>query len=112
MVLVGKLKIEVCISIKAFSILYCQPSKTKYNPKLLLRKLKEGGIIHLATDWENYSEHMLEVLSSFKMLRNLSQTDDFIQRPNDRPLTKFENRGIKLGHKVFDIKFQKSYKEL
>jgi len=109
-------------SIDKFQIFFPDPwHKAKHHKRriiqqafvqLLLRKLKEGGTIHLATDWENYSEHMLEVLSSFKILRNLSQTNDFIERPNERPLTKFENRGIKLGHKVFDIKFQKSYKEL
>lgn len=70
--------------------------------ELLTQKLKVGGILHLATDWQNYAEHMLEVLSQNPKLKNLSET--YSDR-NDRPLTKFEQRGINLGHSVFDLQF-------
>ena len=73
--------------------------------KLLASKIKPGGILHCATDWENYAEHILEVLNSEKSLRNLSLTDSYIDRPDSRPMTKFERRGVKLGHKVWDLQF-------
>lgn len=75
--------------------------------KLVITKLKIRGIIHMATDWEDYSEQMLQVLSTFKELKNLSK-DGFLEvRPQERPLTKFEARGLRLGHVIRDIKFQK-----
>jgi tRNA (guanine-N7-)-methyltransferase len=75
--------------------------------ELLRRKLAIGGIIHLATDWENYAEHMLEVMNSAKQWRNLSETNTYIPRPSERPLTKFEKRGERLGHGVWDLKFER-----
>lgn len=74
----------------------------------LLSKLAANGFIHMATDWENYAEHMLEVLRQFPQLQNQSQTNDFIPRPDFRPLTKFEERGQKLGHGVWDLYFVKT----
>ena len=75
--------------------------------KLVITKLKIRGVIHMATDWEDYSEQMLQVLSNFKELKNLSK-DGFLEvRPQERPLTKFEARGLRLGHVIRDIKFQK-----
>lgn len=75
--------------------------------KLVITKLKIRGIIHMVTDWEDYSEQMLQVLSNFKELKNLSK-DGFLEvRPQERPLTKFEARGLRLGHVIRDIKFQK-----
>ncbi|HDL3903743.1 TPA: tRNA (guanosine(46)-N7)-methyltransferase TrmB, partial [Mannheimia haemolytica] len=60
----------------------------------VIRKLSPNGFIHFATDWENYAEHMLEVLRQFESeLQNTSATNDFIPRPDFRPLTKFEERG-------------------
>lgn len=73
----------------------------------VLTKLAQGGFIHMATDWENYAEHMLEVLRQFPQLANQSPTNDFIPRPDFRPLTKFEARGHKLGHGVWDLYFLK-----
>ncbi len=74
----------------------------------VLTKLGDNGFIHFATDWENYAEHMLEVLRQFdKELRNTSETNDFIPRPDFRPLTKFEERGYRLGHGVWDLYFVK-----
>lgn len=74
----------------------------------VLRKLNPNGFIHFATDWENYAEHMLEVLRQFDgELQNTSITNDFIPRPDFRPLTKFEERGQRLGHGVWDLYFTK-----
>lgn len=75
--------------------------------KLVMQKLKSGGFIHMATDWENYAEQMLEVLRQEQGLTNTSATNDFIPRPDFRPLTKFEQRGHRLGHGVWDLYFVK-----
>lgn len=73
----------------------------------LHKKLKPGGILHLATDWENYAEHMLEVLSPMSEYQNIAEDGDFVPRPDSRPLTKFEARGHRLGHGVWDLMFKK-----
>ncbi|MFC0445327.1 tRNA (guanosine(46)-N7)-methyltransferase TrmB [Pseudidiomarina halophila] len=70
-------------------------------------KLRVGGVLHLATDWENYAEHMLAVMQSAAKWENLSATNDYIPRPEERPLTKFEKRGERLGHGVWDLKFRR-----
>ncbi|MFT4929614.1 MAG: tRNA (guanine-N7-)-methyltransferase [Phenylobacterium sp.] len=69
--------------------------------------LKIGGVFHMATDWENYAEHMLEVMTSMPGFRNLSTTADYVERPDSRPLTKFEQRGHRLGHGVWDLMFER-----
>ncbi|MCG6503467.1 tRNA (guanosine(46)-N7)-methyltransferase TrmB [Kingella sp. SNUBH-2017] len=71
----------------------------------LLPKLKSGGYIHLATDWQEYAEQMLEVLSSFAELQNTAA--DYAPTPSYRPETKFEARGKRLGHGVWDLVFEK-----
>ncbi|WDE13040.1 tRNA (guanosine(46)-N7)-methyltransferase TrmB [Thalassomonas haliotis] len=71
------------------------------------QKLKVGGVFHMATDWENYAECMLEDMNSAPGYENLSQTKDYVPRPDSRPLTKFENRGQRLGHGVWDIQFKR-----
>lgn len=68
-------------------------------------KLQPGGFLHLATDWENYAEHMMEVLSATPGLRNSAGPDQFAPRPVDRPETKFEQRGKRKGHGVWDLIF-------
>ena len=75
----------------------------------LASRLKPGGYIHCATDWENYAEQMLEVLSAEPTLENTADADlaGFAPRPDYRPLTKFEQRGIRLGHGVWDVIFRK-----
>ncbi|MFQ5469151.1 MAG: tRNA (guanosine(46)-N7)-methyltransferase TrmB [Gammaproteobacteria bacterium] len=73
---------------------------------LLGSKLVKGGIVHLATDWQDYAQHMIEVLSSCKQFENVSEDGDYIPRPEDRPQTKFEHRGHRLGHGVWDIKYR------
>jgi tRNA (guanine-N7-)-methyltransferase len=72
---------------------------------LLTQKLKLGGYLHLATDWENYAQQMLEVLMSEKQLTNTAT--DYAPRPEFRPLTKFEQRGLRLGHGVWDLVFRR-----
>jgi tRNA (guanine-N7-)-methyltransferase len=71
------------------------------------QKLIAGGVFHMATDWENYAECMLEDMQSANGYKNLSETNDYVPRPDSRPLTKFENRGQRLGHGVWDIQFSK-----
>jgi tRNA (guanine-N7-)-methyltransferase len=71
--------------------------------KLLCSKLKAGAYIHVATDWQEYAEWVLDVLKAEPQLKNTAQ--DYAQKPDYRPLTKFENRGIKLGHGVWDMVF-------
>jgi tRNA (guanine-N7-)-methyltransferase len=70
-------------------------------------KLKIGGEFHMATDWEPYAEHMLEVMNKAQGFTNTSPTHDFVERPGYRPITKFEVRGQKLGHGVWDIIFKR-----
>jgi tRNA (guanine-N7-)-methyltransferase len=72
---------------------------------LLSSRLKSGGYIHCATDWEEYAVQMLEVLSAEPSLKNTA--DAYAPRPDYRPVTKFENRGLKLGHGVWDLVFEK-----
>ena len=73
---------------------------------LLIQKLKVGGFIHLATDWKNYAEQMLAVLSAEKQLHNISEeSSGYWQNDGRRPLTKFEKRGQRLGHDVWDLLF-------
>lgn len=75
--------------------------------ELIRRKLKIGGVFHLATDWENYSEHMLEVMNAAPGYKNQSATGTCVERPDHRPLTKFEARGHRLGHGVWDLMFER-----
>ncbi|WP_151994937.1 tRNA (guanosine(46)-N7)-methyltransferase TrmB [Buttiauxella massiliensis] len=70
-------------------------------------KLKLGGVFHMATDWEPYAEHMLEVMSSIDGYKNQSETNDYVPRPDSRPVTKFEQRGHRLGHGVWDLMFER-----
>jgi tRNA (guanine-N7-)-methyltransferase len=70
---------------------------------LLAGKLKPGGYLHLATDWREYARQMLDVLTAEARLRNAARW--FASRPDTRPLTKFEQRGLRLGHEVWDLLF-------
>jgi tRNA (guanine-N7-)-methyltransferase len=73
--------------------------------KLLCTKLKIGGYLHVATDWKEYAEWVLEVLNAESQLHNTAS--NYAEKPSYRPLTKFENRGIKLGHGVWDMVFKR-----
>jgi tRNA (guanine-N7-)-methyltransferase len=74
----------------------------------LRSKLKPGGLLHLATDWENYAQQMLEVMSHADGFANSSPDGSYAPRPASRPLTKFEARGERLGHGVWDLLFVRS----
>ena len=74
--------------------------------KLLCSKLKIGGYLHVATDWQEYAEWVLDVLKAEPQLQNTAV--DYAEKPSYRPLTKFENRGIKLGHGVWDLVFTRA----
>lgn len=71
----------------------------------LARRLATGGYLHCATDWEDYAVQMLDVLSAEPLLENTA--DGYAPRPGYRPLTKFEHRGLKLGHGVWDLVFRR-----
>jgi tRNA (guanine-N7-)-methyltransferase len=95
--------------------------KTKHNKRRLIQaplvaklaaRLKVGGYLHCATDWQPYAEQILEVLSAEPLLRNRAlgtnpQLAGYAPKPHYRPLTKFEHRGIKLGHGVWDLVFER-----
>ncbi len=74
--------------------------------ELLGKKLKTGGEIHLATDWEPYAEHMLEVMETAEGFSNANGSGQFWETP-ERPETKFERRGRRLGHQVWDLLYLK-----
>jgi tRNA (guanine-N7-)-methyltransferase len=73
--------------------------------KLLASRIAPGGYIHCATDWQEYAVQMLEVLSAEPLLRNT--VTDYAPRPDYRPQTKFETRGLRLGHGVWDLIFKR-----
>ncbi len=89
--------------------------KKKHNKRRLIQpplvaklaaRLKPGGYLHCATDWQPYAEQMLQVLGMEPLLHNSSQqADGYALQPDYRPLTKFENRGLRLGHGVWDLVF-------
>ena len=95
--------------------------KTKHNKRRLIQsplvaklaaRLKVGGYLHCATDWQPYAEQILEVLSAEPLLKNRAlqthpELAGYAPKPHYRPLTKFENRGIRLGHGVWDLVFER-----
>lgn len=70
---------------------------------LVIGKLESGGFFHAATDWENYAQHMLSILEQCPELENKAGSNSYSMRPSHRPLTKFESRGHRLGHGVWDL---------
>jgi tRNA (guanine-N7-)-methyltransferase len=75
---------------------------------LVVSRLRAGGLLRLATDWEPYAQQMLEVLGANSSLTNLSAEKGFIERPAERIVTRFEKRGARLGHGVWDLAFQRT----
>lgn len=75
--------------------------------QLFAAKLKTGGTLQLATDWEDYARHALEVLNACPAFKNRAADGGSVPRPAERPETKFERRGLKLGHRVSDLVFTK-----
>ena len=104
-------------SVAGFQVFFPDPWHKKRHHKrrliqsdfinLLVSKLNPNGFIHLATDWGNYAEHMLAVCNENKLLTNQSQTQTYIARPKTRPVTKYEKRGTRLGHDVWDLFYLK-----
>ena len=74
--------------------------------QLIRQKLRLQGVLHMATDWQPYAEQMLELVSEAPGFENLAE--DYVPRPDFRPLTKFERRGEKLGHGVWDLMAQRA----
>ena len=92
--------------------------KLKHNKRRLIQpplvaklaaRIRPGGYIHCATDWQPYAEQMLEVLGAEPLLANTADASlgGYAPKPDYRPLTKFENRGLKLGHGVWDLVFRR-----
>lgn len=75
--------------------------------ELVRRRLKPGGRLDMATDWGDYAGHMMEVLSAAPGFRNLAGPGIYAPRPDFRPPTRFEQRGQRLGHRVWDLAFQR-----
>jgi tRNA (guanine-N7-)-methyltransferase len=75
--------------------------------ELLAARLKPSGVLRLATDWQPYAEHMLAVLSTCPLLQNQSPDRTFVPRPLERAPTRFEKRGERLGHGVWDLCFRR-----
>jgi tRNA (guanine-N7-)-methyltransferase len=73
----------------------------------LAQKINSTGVFHLATDWQDYAEHMLKVMNRNPHFVNLSTDNTYVPKPDERPTTKFEIRGQKLGHSVWDMLYQK-----
>ena len=73
---------------------------------LIAEKLKPSGILHMATDWEPYAEYMVEVLAESPRYQNVAGDKIYAAAPDYRPKTKFEKRGEKLGHGVWDLLYQ------
>jgi tRNA (guanine-N7-)-methyltransferase len=90
--------------------------KTRHHKRRLIQpafaalaasRLKPGGLLSLATDWAPYAEHMLTVLNAEPLLRNETAEGGFVPRPPARLRTKFEQRGERLGHAVFDLAYRR-----
>ncbi len=106
------------LSLSCVQIFFPDPwHKKKHNKRRIVQpdfvqklrsKLKSGGVIHLATDWENYAEHMMEVMAPADGFVNQAGDEMFSPKPERRPTTKFERRGQRLGHGVWDLLFEKT----
>jgi tRNA (guanine-N7-)-methyltransferase len=110
--------LEDCIpdaSVERLQLYFPDPwHKKKHNKRRMVQpefvqrvrqKLKIGGTFHLATDWENYAEQMLDVMNNAPGFTNMSSDGGYSARPAYRPITKFEKRGERLGHGVWDLLF-------
>lgn len=75
--------------------------------KLVKQKLTPGGRLHMATDWEEYAQHMMQVMDKVDGFTNLAGHSQYSDKPAYRPLTKFERRGLRLGHGVWDLLFER-----
>lgn len=111
---------EDCIedaSIDRLQVYFPDPwHKKKHNKRRLIQpqfvqkirsKLKLDGVFHLATDWEPYAKYMLEVMEAAEGYENLAGVGQYSSRPDYRPITKFEQRGERLGHGVWDLLYKR-----
>ena len=104
-------------SLHAVYLFFADPwHKTKHHKRrivqeefvqLLRKKLKVDGVFHMATDWEGYAKHMMRIMNATEGYENIAGKDQYLPRPDYRPLTKFEQRGQRLGHGVWDLIFKK-----
>lgn len=104
-------------SLQAVQIYFADPwPKTRHHKRRLIQadfismlsqKLVSGGTIHCATDWQHYAQHMISVFSENKSLQNRAGTNIFLERPNFRPVTKYEKRAEKQGRAIFDLLFER-----
>ncbi|MDF3054925.1 MAG: tRNA ((46)-N7)-methyltransferase TrmB [Gammaproteobacteria bacterium] len=114
----AKEALPACIannSLDGVNIFFSDPwPKTRHHKRRLIQpdfvaliqtKLKPGGCLHLATDWEDYANHMLDVLSHTPSLSNTASDGGFSKTRHNRPMTKYEKRGLTLGHPVWDLVF-------
>ncbi len=74
---------------------------------LLIKVMRPGAVLHMATDWQNYAEHMAAEMLADSRFQNMGDELGFSEKPGYRPETKFERRGLKLGHGVWDLLFKK-----
>ena len=105
---------DACLS--RFQLYFPDPwHKKKHNKRRIVKeafaqavrqKLAVGGVLHMATDWEPYAEHMMEVMSQTEGYNNQAGEFCYSERPSYRPNTKFEKRGERLGHGVWDLLFE------
>ncbi len=82
-------------------------SSSRRSPSWCAASSRSAGVLHMATDWQPYAEHMLEVMSLAPGYHNVAGSAGHVERPSERPVTKFEKRGERLGHGVWDLKFQR-----
>ena len=104
-------------SFKTFQLFFPDPWHKKKHHKrrivqmdfldLISNKLQDGGTMHVATDWENYAEYMMVTLEKHPHFKNTLGAHNYSVRPDHRPITKFERRGERLGHGVWDLIFFK-----
>ena len=88
-----------------------QKSNTKDFLSKIADKLKSGGIFHFVTDWKPYAECVMDLVDGNSRFINLAGKSNYSERPNYRPVTKFEKRGERLGHEIWEIILEKSFKD-
>jgi len=88
----------------------CHVKRRIVNPvfvEMLAAKMEVGGLLHMATDWKDYAKHMMRVMNDASQFKNSAGANNYSERPEWRTLTKFEQRGHRLGHDVWDLMFTK-----
>ena len=117
--------IDECIpdeSIDRFQVFFPDPwHKKKHNKRRLVTenflakvssKLKSGGIFHFVSDWKPYADSVIEISENSDLFVNTASNDKFADKPDYRPMTKFEKRGIQLGHSIWEIILQPDQEQI